>query len=197
MTDKVFPPGIRVYDVAGAAHAIVPRTPPDCQQPPGRLDWTPVSRALLLRLNAWVASGAPPPASRLMPLEPAPDYAMPAPGYMPNAVALVPKRDADGNDVGGVRLPDIDAPLGTHVALNRPLTRACMLIGAWSPFAANKMQREQANDSRPSIGERYADRDDYVNRVRASARRSMAEGFLLPEDAAVIIESAASTRAFD
>lgn len=40
----------------------------------------------------------------------------------------VPKRDADGNDVGGVRLPGVDAPLGTHVALNRPLTRSCMLI---------------------------------------------------------------------
>ncbi len=195
--EKPLPPQVRVYDVAGAAHAIVAKAPDECQNPPGRLDWTPVSRALLLRLNNWVVSGKAPPPTRLMPLGPAPDYAMPAPGFMPSAVAQVPLRDADGNDVGGVRLPDIAAPLGTHVALNRPLKRACMLVGAWSPFAATKAQREAAQDGRPSLAERYGSRDAYVDRVRSAARRLMDEGFLLPEDAAVIAESAATTRAFD
>jgi hypothetical protein len=194
--EKPLPPQIRVYDIAGSAHAIVPRAPAECQQPPGRLDWTPVSRALLLRLNAWVSADTPPPASRLMPLEPAPEVAMPTPGHLPQAVTLVPKRDADGNDLGGVRLPDLEVPLGTHVALNRPLKRACMLIGAWSPFAATVAQREQAKDARPSLAERYGSRDAYVNRVRASARAAIADGFLLPEDAALIIESAATTQAF-
>lgn len=194
--DKALPPRIRVYDIAGSAHAITARAPAECQLPPGAQDWTPISRATLLHLNAWVASDTSPPPSRLMALEPAPDYAMLAPGYLPNAVVQVPKRDADGNDVGGVRLPDVDAPLGTHLALNRPLTRPCMLIGAWSPFAATKAQRESANDARPSLAERYVNRDGYVNRVRASARAAMADGFLLPEDAAVIVESAATTRAF-
>ena len=72
-----------------------------------------------------------------------------------------------------------------------------MLIGAWSPFAATKAQREAANDARPSLAERYGSRDAYVNRVRASARAAVADGFLLPSDAAVIIESAATTRAFE
>jgi hypothetical protein len=195
-TEKSLPAGIRVYDVAGSAHAITARAPAECKEPPGSQDWTPISRATLLHLNAWVASNTPPPPSRLMPLEPAPEYAMPAPGYLPGSVVLVPKRDADGNDVGGVRLPDVDAPLGTHLALNRPLVRACMLIGAWAPFAATKAQREAANDARPSLAERYGNRDGYVNRVRSSARTAVADGFLLPEDAAVIIESAATTRAF-
>lgn len=196
-TDTTFPPQIRVYDIAGAAHAITARAPQECTLAPGRLDWVPVARATLMRLHAWVAHGTPPPPSRLMALEKAPDYAMQAPGHLAGAVVQVPKRDADGNDVGGVRLPDIDAPLGTHLALNRPLTRPCMLIGAWSPFAATKTQREVANDARPSLVERYGNRDGYVSRVRASAREAMAAGFLLPEDAAVIIENAASTRAFN
>lgn len=183
-TEKALPPRARMYDIAGSAHAIVPKAPAECQHPQGRLDWTPVSRALLLHLNAWVANDTPPPPSRLMPLEPAPDYAMPVPSYLPGAVALVPKRDADGNDVGGVRLPDLDVPLGTHAALNRPLKRACMLIGAWMPFTPAK------------LAERYGNRDAYVNRVRTSARAAMAEGFLLPEDAALIIEAAATTKAF-
>ena len=195
--EKSLPSRIRVYDIPGSAHAITARAPAECKEPPGREDWVPVSRATLLHLVAWVASDTPPPPSKLMPLEPAPDYALSNPGYLPNAVVLVPKRDADGNDVGGVRLPDIEAPLGTHVALNRPLIRPCMLIGAWSPFAASKAQREASNDARPSLAERYVNRDGYVDRVRVSARAAMAEGFLLPEDAAVILESAATTRAFE
>lgn len=196
ITDKPLPPRIRIYDIPGSAHALTARAPAECKGPPGRQDWVPISRATLLHLNAWVASEVLPPLSRLMPLEPAPEEAMPAPGYLPGATVLVPKRDADGNDVGGVRLPDVEAPLGTHVALNRPLVRPCMLIGAWSPFAATKAQREAANDARPSLAERYGSRDAYVDRVRASARAAMAEGFLLPEDAAVIVESAATTQAF-
>lgn len=195
--DKALPPRIRIYDIPGSAHAIVARAPAECKEPPGRQDWVPISRATLLHLIAWVASDVPPPPSRLMPLEPAPEEAMPAPGYLPGAVVLVPRRDADGNDVGGVRLPDVEAPLGTHVALNRPLVRPCMLIGAWSPFAATKAQREAVNDARPSLAERYGNRDAYVDRVRAAARAAIAEGFLLPEDAAVIVDSAATTRAFE
>ena len=197
VTEKAPPAGTRVYDIAGAAHAITPRAPADCTLPPGREDWSPVSRATLLHLNAWIVSGTPPPPSRLMPLEAAPEFALGAPGYLPNAVVQVPKRDADGNDVGGVRLPEVDVPLGTHLALNRPLIRACMLIGAWSPFAATKAQREAGSDPRPSLAERYGNRDAYVDRVRASARAAVADGFLLPDDAAVIIESAATTRAFE
>jgi hypothetical protein len=161
------------------------------------LEFTPVLRALLLRLDAWIARGVDPPATRLMPLEVAtPEAALRAPAYWPGAVIQVPKRDADGNALGGVRLPDIEAPLGTHVGLNTTRTRACMLVGGDSPFAATKALREAAGDARPSVAERYRDRDDYVNRVRQAARRLQGEGFLLPDDAAVIVQAAASNRAF-
>jgi hypothetical protein len=183
--EKALPGNLRAYDIAGSAHAVVTRAPAECTMAPGRLDWAPVSRATLLHLQGWVVAGQLPPPSRLMPLEAAPEYALRAPAYLPGAVVQVPRRDADGNDVGGVRLPDIEASLGTYAALNRPLTRPCMLIGAWEPFSAEK------------IAQRYKGRDDYVNRIRAAARTAMVDGFLLPEDAAVIVEAAASTRAFD
>ena len=194
--DRALPAGVRVYDVAGASHVLV-GSAPNCTSTPGQLDWTPVARALLLKLNDWVATGAEPPPSKLMPLETAAaDAALRAPGYLADAVIQVPKRDADGNALGGVRLPDIEAPLGTHGGLNQPLNRACMLVGAYKPFARNKAQREAANDARLSIAERYRNRDEYVDRIRVASRRLMQEGFLLPEDAAVIIEVAASSRAF-
>ena len=194
--ELALPSNVRMYDMAGAAHAITPEAP-SCAMKPSVLDWTPISRAVLLHLDAWLARGIEPPATRLMMLEAAaPDTALRAPAHFPAAIIQVPKRDADGNALAGVRLPDIEAPLGTHVGLNTTRTRACMLVGGYSPFAATKAEREAAGDARRSLAERYRDRDDYVNRVRVAARRLEGEGFLLPDDSAVIIQAAAASRAF-
>ena len=87
-------------------------------------------------------------------------------------------------------------PTGTNGGQNQPQTFTCMLVGSFSAFAATKAQRERAGDARPSIEERYRSRDDYVNRVRVAAQDLLARGFLLPEDAAVIIQAAASSNLF-
>ena len=108
----------------------------------------------------------------------------------------VPKRDADGNAVGGVRLPDIAVPFGTHGGQNLPHSFLCSLVGSYSAFAATKAQREAGGDARLSIAERYRNRDDYVNRTRIAAQDLMQRGFLLPEDAAVIVQAAAANPAF-
>ena len=123
--------------------------------------------------------------------------ALRAPTKLTAAVIQVPKRDGDGNVLGGVRLPDIAVPTGTSGRQNRPQTRACMLVGSFSAFAATKAERERTGDARPSIEERYHGRDDYVNRVRIAAQDLAARGFLLPDDAAVIIQEAASSKLFE
>ena len=195
--DRPIPPNVRMYDIAGASHVIVPKAP-DCKLSPGRLDWAPASRAALLRLDAWVAANTEPPASVLMPLE-APGSEPPAlraPAHLPGAVIQVPKRDADGNALGGVRLPDLAVPLGTHGGQNAPQTFTCSLVGSYTGFAVAKAQRESAGDARLSVAERYRSRDDYVNRIRIAAQELLQFGLLLPEDAAVIIQSAASSTAF-
>ncbi|MBV8406346.1 MAG: hypothetical protein JOY64_01850 [Alphaproteobacteria bacterium] len=194
--DQPLPPNVRMYEVAGAPHAVLLNS--DCKLPRERLDWSPVSRATLLHLDRWVARNTPPPASELMPLEPAgadPDV-LRAPAHLAQATVMRPRRDGDGNAMGGVRLPDVAVPLGTHAAQQDPKSFACALAGAFLPFAATKEAREKANDPRLSIAERYADRDDYVNRIRVAARALEAEGFLLPDDAAVIIAAAAASQAF-
>src|ERR1700761_9508108 len=128
-SDQPLPANVRMYDIAGAPHAIVTKAP-TCTMPPGRLDWAPVSRALLLRLDAWVSHNAEPPASELMPLEPASGEppALRAPTRFSGAVIQVPKRDQDGNPLGGVRLPDIAVPVGTNGGQNDPQTFTCMLV---------------------------------------------------------------------
>lgn len=196
-TDQPVPGNVRMYDIAGGSHVVVPKAPA-CTMLPGRLDWAPVSRALLQRLDGWVSRNAEPPASELMPLEPAPTEppALRAPSRFPAAVIQVPKRDSDGNAFGGVRVPDVAVPLGTNSGQNAPQTFTCSLVGSFSPFATTKAERERTGDARLSIEERYHSRDDYVNRVRVAAQHLVTRGFLLPDDAAVIIQQAAASNLF-
>jgi hypothetical protein len=196
--ERAIPANVRMYDIAGASHVTVMEAPRQCKLHPAILDWTPVSRALLVRLDVWVASNSEPPPSRLMPLEPATNdpTVLRAPAHLPNAIVQRPRRDADGNSLGGVRLPDLAVPLGAHAAQNQPLSPNCMLIGAYLPFAHTKAEREAAKDSRLSLAERYRHRDDYVNRIRVAARELEQAGFLLREDAAIIMQSAAASPAF-
>jgi hypothetical protein len=197
--DQPLPADVRMYDIAGGSHVRVPKAP-TCTLSPGRLDWTPISRALLLRLDDWVSHNTEPPVNELMPLEPASAEppTLPAPTRLSAALiqVQVPKRDGDGNALGGVRLPDIAVPTGTNGGQNQPQTFTCMLVGSVSAFAATKAEREGTGDTRPSIEERYRSRDDYVNRVRVAAQDLVARGFLLPEDAAVIVQEAASSNLF-
>ena len=133
MADLPLPANVRMYDVAGASHVTVSKAD-GCTLPPNPLDWAPVARATLQRLDRWVARNQAPPATRLMPLRPAKDdpTVLQAPKALPEAVVQVPQRDADGNPVGGVRLPDIAVPLGVSELQNEPLTSfTCSLVGAY------------------------------------------------------------------
>ncbi|HTG26568.1 MAG TPA: alpha/beta hydrolase domain-containing protein, partial [Reyranella sp.] len=178
--EQAIPANVRMYDVAGASHVVLPRSS-ECTLPLARLDWSPVSRATLVALNHWVGANVAPPDSQLMPLEPATDAdVLAAPKYLPKAVVERPKRDADGNVLGGVRLPDMAAPLGVHAAQQEPKSFGCSLAGAFLPF------------SEARIAELYKNRDDYVNQIRVAARKLEAEKLLLPEDAAVIVAAAAA-----
>jgi hypothetical protein len=197
-TDQLLPANVRMYDIAGSAHVRVSKAPAECTLAPSRLDWTPVSRATLLRLDAWIAVNAEPPANQLMPLEPAGSEppALRAPAHLAGAVIQVPKHDNDGNAIGGVRLPDLAVPMGTHGGQNRPTSRNCMLLGSYTAFAGTKAARDAAGDARLSLAERYHNRDDYMNRIRIAVQALITEGFLLPEDAAVITQAAAANPAF-
>jgi hypothetical protein len=100
----------------------------------------------------------------------------------------VPTPDADGNDKGGVRLVELQAPLGTHTGWNlrAPDTgfawATSRFDGSFVPFARTEAERVAAGDPRPSLEARYADRDAYMAAVRAAAERQVAAGLLLQED---------------
>jgi hypothetical protein len=102
----------------------------------------------------------------------------------------VPAPDADGNDRGGVRLVELQAPLGTHTGWNprAPETgfgwATARFDGSFLPFARTEAERKSAGDPRPSLEARYPTRGAYVAAVHAAAQRQIAAGFLLPEDQA-------------
>jgi hypothetical protein len=114
---------------------------------------------------------------------------------------LVPRVDADGNDLAGIRLPAIEAPIGTYTGWNlRPRGLAegelSGLLGSFIPFAKSESQRKKTRDPRRSLAERYKDRDDYTRQVSQAARALVEERFLLQEDAERIIAEAIRTRLF-
>ena len=118
-----------------------------------------------------------------------------APAHLPKAVIRIPVRDQDGHPTSGVRLPDVVVPLGSHGGQNSPLSGLCSLGSSYVAFAKTKDEREATSDSRISLAERYKDRNDYVNRVRAAARELEQRGLLLTEDAAIITHTAAEVTA--
>ena len=112
-----------------------------------------------------------------------------------------PKVDADGNELGGVPVVLRDAPLGTYLGWNvtaageRPFHKdqICNYVGGMLPFARTADERKAANDPRLSLQERYGSHDGYVDAVSRAAAKAVAEGFLLPADAASLIDAAKSS----
>ena len=108
---------------------------------------------------------------------------------------LVPRVDADGNELAGVRSVLLEAPLGTYTGWN-PIASGFFkghiqsLGGGYIPFAKTKAERLAAADPRPSLEERYVSHDAYVTRVKAAAARLVTERFLLQDDADRLIAQA-------
>lgn len=107
---------------------------------------------------------------------------------------LVPQTDADGNDLGGVRLPELQVPLATYTGWNlrdpsigAPEMRLSFL-GSFLPFARNASEREKSGDPRPSVAERYVSREEYMGKFAEAAMNLIKDRFLLREDLAAVLE---------
>ena len=186
-----------------------------CQQEQNPAFRGPVMRALLVALNEWASKGTPPPDTRIptrqeetlvseetsiatFPKVPGiqhigranPTYVLygtvTAKSAQTQYSTLVPKTNADGNDLAGIILPDIAVPLGTHTgwAVRADVPgEMCGNLGQFIPFAYGKSQRNLARDPRLSLTERYSKRS-YVSRIKQAVKELQTQRFLLPEDAA-------------
>ncbi len=113
-----------------------------------------------------------------------------------NYACLVSAVDADGNEIAGVRLPDLTKPVATHTGWTprHPSTAAPDQIVAmqgfsnWFPVTAE--ERKAIEDPRPAIAERYESRDQYVQLVRQDAEALASAGYVLEQDVGLVTQNA-------
>ena len=223
--DVSLPEGARAYLIAGTQHGGRPGSPSNrgpAANPRNPHNPMPAVRALLVALDGWVADGRVPPPSAvpclaeatLVPAEAAgfPELPGVAVARQANRIAppggwvepkpgrrayrtLVPKVDPDGNELSGVRLPDIAVPLGTYTGWNLyrepfPEDELADRDGSFIPLAKTAAERERNGDPRPALAERYPNRWAYVAEVERAAAELVERRLLLPEDAVHYLERA-------
>ena len=215
--DLTLPANVRAYFLTGAQHSpgqFPPRVTQG-QQPENPLEYWWTLRALLLAMDRWVREDVAPPASQYprladgtlvaarsvafprIPRVHAPDV-IPAgrQGSVP-VPFLVSKVDGDGNEVAGVRVPELAVPLATYTGWNfRAVAtggadQLVSLAGSSIRFATTRAEREKVADPRPSIEERYGSRDAYMRKIEQAADGLVRGGYLLPEDVAAVVARAA------
>lgn len=183
----------------------------------GVMNYCRLLRACLINMDRWVTEGVEPPPSRhpkildgtALPPESLNKVfeRIPDAHYLPHHArprrldfttlpprdgapygTLVSAVDDDGNELGGIRLPEITVPLAAHTGWNLrhpSIGGADQLLvfgGATLPFPKTRADREASGDPRLSVAERYRSRDDYLACIRAAARELAAERYMLAED---------------
>lgn len=214
--DVALPANVRAYLVAGTQHggkAGMPRDAGPCANPRNWHDPMAAVRALMVALDAWVTVGTEPPPSRVPTiaagtLVPAADVAFPAlPGLTPprsaNDVAplpdwtdpkpaplaygaLVPQVGHDGNELAGIRLPDIAVPRGMFAGWNlykepHPAGELADREGTFLAFSPAR------------LAELYPTPEAYADAVRSVTQVLLRDRLLLAEDAAAY-EAATTTQ---
>ncbi len=119
----------------------------------------------------------------------------------PNVGKAFPMRvsqvDLDGNEVAGLKMPELAVPLATYAGWNLfnaksgPPDEISSMQGSFIPFPRTKAERERAGDPRRSIEERYQSREQYLGLVSSAAQPLIDQGYLLPQDLPAILKQAA------
>jgi hypothetical protein len=222
LEDLPDPPNVRIFTLAGAKHGPGSWPPADSAMQPLKVnpnDYRWAQRALLVALDRWTRQGVEPPPSRhpqlsngtlvaqrdikypnlqavQWPMHVPGGYRADVPGVFSILPFIVPQVDSDGNDIGGIRLPEQAVPLGTYTdwAFRSEQTGASdtliAMAGSYIPFAKTRSDRDKSHDPRSSVEERYGTRAEYVHRVEEAAKKLVQERYLLQEDVAPIVAAA-------
>ena len=183
-------PSLRHWEAAGGSHVPFPAAAnwvgpverdtrealgpdiADCTHKPilSRVGWPYLVNAGTKELIEWSEGGPTPP------LAPRGQYV--------NPTTLA--RNSLGIALGGIRLPEMEVPTGVNLAENSaagppniyPDSAFCILLGQYQPFGEE------------TLSSLYSNYDEYVDKVGANAESLVKQGFLLPEDAKRVQDSA-------
>ncbi len=216
--DVAFPANVRAYMIASGAHA-PGMAPGMCRYPANPMNYSVVLRALVLAMADWTAGRKDPPASRwpsvakgdLLPVAAlgGPEMAKSGlawpkvlnrptpPAGKPAWPLLVPAVDADGNELPGIRMPQIAAPTGTYLPWNLRKPGygegdLCLVFGGYLPFASDAASR--GADPRPSLAERYPQPGMREELAKKAAEALWRDGLLLDGDKAMLTQTAPMQR---
>jgi hypothetical protein len=107
---------------------------------------------------------------------------------------LFPQVDRDGNDMAGIRMPEIQVPLGTYTGWNLRAKeiggsdQLYALVGSFIPFARTQAERAKSGDPRLSVEERYPGRDEYLAKFEQAAKSLASQGYLLTSDVPELVK---------
>ena len=124
-------------------------------------------------LNQWVTKGTPPPSGQRLTIE----------STSPFAYA----KDTNGNTLGGVRSPQVDAPIATLAGIgNTPadghtdnISRFCVLFGSTVPYTPTQLSAL------------YKNHGQFVSAWSNDIQKLVDEGFLLQPDGVELLNAAA------
>ena len=119
---------LRIWEVAGAPHGVA-RTRDDRPDARGRvvnrLSIAPIQDAALRGVHQWITAGIPVPSQPRIVID----------DGRPSSI----RRDEEGNAVGGIRLPELDAPTAAYRGAAFGTGRA-PLFGAARPFSDDELR---------------------------------------------------------
>ena len=216
----------RIYFFAGSQHGSgsIPPRDVEAQNPASVNDYRMAMRALLVAMQEWLKDGREPPPSeypligkdqlvtpsalafpKIAALEIPKhkreayrlDFSVEPPRMGPPFPTLVPQVDQDGNEIAGIRMPEIAVPLASNTGWN--LRRKSIgapeemysMVGSWIPFPVNASERENRKDPRRAIEERYHSKREYLERITEAAQKLVQQRFLLDGDVEKVRDRAA------
>jgi hypothetical protein len=137
-----------------------------CAQPvnAGPHHW--ILNAAIDGLDTWMRTGVAPPSAPLL--------------AVASTSPTVLVRDAQGNAVGGIRTPHVDAPVATITGLNSGAA-FCRLFGSTTPLTTTELNAL------------YSSNADFVAKWTAALDASITAGFILPADRAELLAAAAAS----
>jgi hypothetical protein len=103
----------------------------------------------------------------------------------PRYTTLVPQVDTDGNELGGIRSPEVQVALAAYTGWNPRHPRVgapgelTLMMGSWFPLSSTK------------IAARYSSRQQYLDQIRAASESLVRGRLMLPGDVAKTTERGA------
>jgi hypothetical protein len=111
--------------------------------------WSPTCDAAIHHVQRWISGGPPPPSQARIEFD------------MTGASPTI-RRDQFGNALGGVRLPELEAPIAQYVGS----TKDSAWLGQTFPFTPDQLRRL------------YPTHQDYVAKVKTAADRALNAGVI-------------------